>query len=105
MVGCFPGMHKVVGSVPSTVRRRDESRIEVEGRRGQGRQEKKRLGLGTFLYLPPSRTVGSQTSIPSYFLSSRNSIDLEQNMTRHLNLFDEDKQRRAEMEAPCPDTH
>lgn len=41
MVECFPGTHKVMGSVPGTIRRKEEKRIKVEGRRGQGRQEKK----------------------------------------------------------------
>lgn len=45
MVECFPGMHKVVGSVPSTMRRKEEKRIEVEGRRGQRTQGKRETGV------------------------------------------------------------
>lgn len=54
MVECFPGMHKVVGLVPSTVRRKEEKRrkrIEVEGRRGQRTQGKRETGVR---YVPVS---------------------------------------------------
>lgn len=51
MVECFPGMHKVVDSVPSTVRRKEEKRIEVEGRRGQRKQGKRQTGVR---YVPVS---------------------------------------------------
>lgn len=51
MVECFPGMHKVVGSVPSTMRRKEEKRIEVEGRRGQRTQGKRETGVR---YVPVS---------------------------------------------------
>lgn len=44
-------MHKVVGSVPSTVRRKEEKRIEVEGRRGQRKQGKRETGVR---YVPVS---------------------------------------------------
>lgn len=48
---CFPGMHKVVGSVPSTIKRKEEKRIEVEGRRGQRKQRHGETGIR---YVPVS---------------------------------------------------